>query len=338
MKRFGKSSGDIELYQRKWMQREADTLQFQNEHRKQLLKRPDRSNCILCNSSSLEYCFTILQMEYHCCELCGHVQTRSQPEDEYPKSSKDLFASIYAQQNDRTYNARVSDIYQPKLDWILESCVEQNLVKNQFSVLEIGSGSGFFLKACQNAGLHNLYALEVESDAIQVSKNNVKDVTYLSSISDISKHVARSSDCFLIAAFFVLEHLDDFESLITIFRELPAGTMFAFAVPTVGLATIIDELNVNGASRQLDSVVHTQIFSKRSIQWLLKEIEFEIISEWHFGQDIVDFVRLISGTSVGKFMNQSYGLCLSNLEIDSIQKQFDMLEMSDSVHILAVKS
>ncbi len=137
----------------------------------------------------------------------------------------------------------------------------------------------------------------------------------------------------------MLEHLDDPSGLIKTLRNKPTGTIFVFSVPTFGFATILESVFHDYAARNLDSVVHRQLYTDKSICYLLKQIDYEPISQWVFGQDTDDLVRIliknISNYYDSKIINH-IKYKLNNL-IDPIQNSIDRELFSDSRHIIAIK-
>ena len=104
-----------------------------------------RENCLLCRSKLKGKKFIHRGIPYLKCEKCNHIQTKSKLELNYPYSFKDkVFEKIYPDLDEK-YNDRVKRIYEPKLNWILESIINYKIsdVVNK-SWIDLGCGAGYF--------------------------------------------------------------------------------------------------------------------------------------------------------------------------------------------------
>ena len=89
----------------------------------------------------------------------------------------------------------------------------------------------------------------------------------------------------------------------------------------------------------MDAVVHTQIYTEKSINYALEISGFEKISQWVFGQDAEDFSRFILESLRYNYpddMFQEMSDKLLNLQ-DDLQHLFDVKHLSDQRHIIAIK-
>jgi hypothetical protein len=112
-----------------------------------------------------------------------------------------------------------------------------------------------------------------------------------------------------------------------------------FSVPVFGLSCLLEESFDAQYARNLDGVVHTHIFTDSSIQYGLKSSGCDLLSEWVFGQDFSDFLRLIGNNECG-FNETKIHVDLFE-KINSLHDEFqhilDCNRLSDQRHILAVR-
>jgi hypothetical protein len=121
--------------------------------------------------------------------------------------------------------------------------------------------------------------------------------------------------------------------------QQPKGTAFLFSVPTFGFSTILESSFNHYAARNLDSLVHTQLYTESSLRYCLKLAGFEMTAQWVFGQDTSDLLRLLLVSLKGKypeFLLRSVKESLMKIQ-DPVQKVLDKNLLADSRHVLAIK-
>ncbi len=322
--------------------RDQALLSRQREIAKHLQNGSPRENCLLCSKaldSSPAYCHR--GVEYLDCSCCGHLQTRIQPPAGYPcKYSGSGFETIYPQLNRIEYLSRRDRIYMPKLDWLLSrvntlGCLTQDALNASW--LDLGCGAGYFLHALRDKGAHNIIGLDENADL--VAEANRHCGAELAKVSKTVFEDLEASSAEIITAFFVLEHLAEAAHFWRILGDKPRGTLFAFAVPTFGLSTIIEGALDGFAARNLDNGVHTQLYTDRSIDYALEQAGYRKVAEWLFGQDAQDLCRLLlqrikprmdpplaEGTE-----RQLFAL------VDPLQQVIDRSRLCDARHVLAEK-
>ena len=146
-----------------------------------------------------------------------------------------------------------------------------------------------------------------------------------------------SADVYI--AFFVLEHVLNPFKFYQKLSTLPSKTIFIFSVPTFGLSCLLEGAFDNLYARNLDTVVHTQIYTEQSINYALNIANFDIIGQWVFGQDAEDFSRFILNSIRNNYpdsMFQKISRKLFDLQ-DPLQHVFDLNHFSDQRHIIAIK-
>jgi hypothetical protein len=121
---------------------------------------------------------------------------------------------------------------------------------------------------------------------------------------------------------------------------LRAGTLFAFSVPVMGLATLLEAAVDGYFARNLDSVLHLQLFTDRSIRHALNLAGFEPRAEWIFGQDVDDVLRMLVAGLIDKYppallASETKRLAAAS---DDLQHALDRHRLADARHVLAIKT
>lgn len=342
---FSKPSQDLASENLHQLEQDRKTLKRQRKLSTLLLNAEPRTKCLLCDEHlSEEGKFDHRGIPFARCENCGHVQSTVLLPDGYPHQmdSDVAFDVIYPKLERKAYISRRQRIYQPKLEWALESLGELGILREQAlskNWLELGAGAGYFLDALKAAGSHAFSGIERDEALCAIANETVgKDrvKVHQGSLGDSLRN--RSPD--IIASFFVLEHLQDGDDFWSVLAEMPKGTIFIFAVPVFGFATMLEGAFENFAARNLDGVVHTQLYTDASISYALDRAGYEVKAEWVFGQDATDLMRAILVNAKEKFdeaMHTEMAKQLSAL-IDPMQSVIDKAHLSDARHILAVKS
>lgn len=179
-------------------------------------------NCPFCKApSSIQISIDL----YKCnkCSLVFNVNCKSLSYD------RDYFISEYQEQYGKTYLEDFDNIYKLssyRLDKILKLLKVKN--KNK-SILDIGSATGFFLKAAKDKGIKKLKGIEISSFASKYCIENFGIDVIQSSFEN--SEISEKFD--IITSWFFIEHLSDpLKSIERIYDTLNDGGIFALAVPS----------------------------------------------------------------------------------------------------------
>lgn len=340
-RRFSKPSADIWDATRRILRQDEDLLMKQRRTSEVLRTGPERRHCPNCAKNLLIPAFRHRGVPYSRCKECNHIATTIEPPTDYPYSASQDFTQIYNQLDLDAYNARCASIYQPKLEWILESFdrSKSNLRIRDMSWGELGAGAGYFMRACELEGLPSVVGYELDPNLINQSQSALQKHTIHHSELPLPELI-RSTEHGIYTSWFVLEHLDDLSSVWQAFSEKPTGTIFAFSVPTFGLSTVLESVVPSHYARNLDSVFHTQIFTTQSIAHGLACAGMEIVSDWIFGQDATDLFRCLLKGAEKTYEAEFLDSLRPQFEslVDSIQSGIDHAHFSDARHVLAVKA
>ena len=304
-----------------------------------LLDRPARSQCLVCAAVLAGApSFVHRGIPYVLCRSCRHVQCAVDAPAGYPQGQQD-FADVYIPLDPAAYRERSDRIYKPKLDWALraaKTAALANLLERSW--VELGSGAGHFVDVLHRAGAKNVLGLEAEEALVDRSVH-VPDERrvrrYGGSLADaIRQHPAE-----IYAAWFVLEHCFELREVMAALDERPRGTVLLLSVPMLGLATLLEVIGDAHFARQLDSVVHLQLFTENSLARLLDLAGFEQRAAWVFGQDADDLLRMIAVGLAAKGNRPIFGPEIDRLlaACSWIQQAIDRAHLADARHVLAVK-
>jgi len=304
-----------------------------------LLNNKNREECILCGSKLCGENFYHRNIPFVICDTCGHIQTKPKPPDDYPTTN---FSSVYLEKNKKDYQDRKKRIYKPKLEWIINCLIEHNYPKDQILKMqwtEMGAGAGYFLSSLLDAGIQDIKGFDADKKLVQIAREYIPEKYIIHYDGKLSE----AFDIFpadIYTAFFVLEHISDSNNFFLKLKYLPKGTFFIFSVPVFGISCLLENIFEKNYARNLDCVLHTQLYTDDSIKFAMKKAGLRIIAQWIFGQDAEDFIRFVLKNITNKFSFKKIDQIKNDLYRmqDSLQNCFDKNSLSDQRHIIAIKS
>lgn len=304
-----------------------------------LRSRPLRTNCIVCDepaTSAWNVGFTKNNIDYIVCPVCTHLQSLYQADD--------AFQSYIFEQNDYTQTTykntsesaeaidrRISAIDKPKALYILDQIRNHDLLSSNTSILDIGCGSGYMIRALRDIGFSEVAGCDYSSEQLDNARKLCPDTALFQTdnttihqvISSISPNVA-----ILIGS---LEHFTVPRDLIKTLGDMQSIEMLIISVPTFSLSTFIEGVSRATWSRQLSSS-HTHLFTETSLDHLLGANAFRPVSSWFYGQDALDLVRhlLFDSECTPPFrskINDSFNIHLLN----DLQSVIDRHKLSSEI-------
>lgn len=339
---YSKSLNDIgpEMFDR--FQQLADKLKFQQVAIKFLNQQPPRSNCLLCHEMLIGEKFNYRDLVFVICANCGHIQSLALPPSDYPfcLGADYGFSKVYPELASDNFANRKQRVYQPKLDWIVKNLLSAGLSKEQIIKkrwLELGCGNGYFLSALEDYGINGAVGLDADQVLIKSANKKLSKNTAEFFTADLAEAVKRNQ-ADIYVAWFVIEHIVDTWRFAEKLKEQPSKTIFIFSVPVFGFSCLFEGSHPDLPARSLDGVVHTQMFTEESINYLLQLADYEISAQWIFGQDAEELLKTfwqyqehLPWALRQKFKSNNFFL------INEIQKQIDRLHLSDQRHIIAIR-
>ena len=332
---FSKSYQNIFKHKVSFYENNIDELNRVKKINSLYTKLPLRKKCKICRKKfKKEYDFISFGVKYSFCEFCSHLnghheETVNFLNGLYKIDKKQVSSnSVY---NLKNFNKRVIDIYLPKIKFL-----KKIIGKKKITILDYGSGAGYFMNACDKIG-YKCYGVEEDKKLIKLSNQINKlpsDSIQLNKLKDfINKN---KIDC--VSAINVLEHLEDPTKFLRIFSSSNAKYLF-ISVPLVSFTVFLENVFTNVFPKQLGGA-HTHLFTKKSLLLFFKKVNLEIIGEWWFGTDMPDLYRsiLLSNKFKNKdVFNKQFGILFSKY-IDEFQNIFDRNEVSQEVHMVLKKN
>ncbi len=336
---YSKPAADVAAHTARLLADNAALLARQRRITRLLAGQPKRHACVLCATALAgSPAFSHRGVPYVACRACGHVQCALEPPPAYPGEEQE-FGDIYRPLDAAAYRERTERIYRPKLDWVCRAAADAGLGDLlPRSWVEIGSGAGNFLDALLQDGATRVHGFEAE-ERLAAQANRALGKPLVRHFTGTPAAIVRDQPAEIYAAWFVLEHCADLRDLLSALGARPRGTVFMFAVPAFGLATLIDNALDTHFARSLDSVLHLQLFTDRSIRFALDLAGYDTAGEWIFGQDADDLFRALT-VRLGNHMPEEFlGAQAAHLRnaLGGIQQAIDRARLADARHILAVR-
>lgn len=341
--KYSKKSSDIKAESLKRIAKEDIILKKENITKRQLRKGKERIKCILCNAKLTGDNFLHRKIEFILCGNCGHIQTKFQLPNKYPfEDSGSNYKEIYPKLNKKDFLDRRKRIYEPKLKWILDCFKKSGIDSVKFrkkSWIELGCGAGYFLSTLNSYGISKFIGIDTDRHLLNIASNQV-DSEKLELNKRGLDFILNGTDADIYVAFFVLEHIENLNSFFKSLSNKKKDTIFIFSVPMFGMTTIFENVFQHSFARLFDCVIHTQMFTDKSLKYSLNLADFEILGKWIFGQDASDIIRMLDKeyqfSSKSKTVLDNYSIRLNAL-IDDFQHVIDRHELSDQIHIIARK-
>lgn len=302
-------------------------------------KQPIRIHCKLCLAllpSSVD--FHSHGVDYIFCDDCSHLNGKHDDTQEFINSLyiKDNGSEYSIDYVDPNWIQRVSDIYSPKVDFLLNT-----FKQDTFKLLDAGCGCGYFVFAALNKNIA-ASGFDVSKSMVDFGNdllnNNFKSVP-LSLVNEQGFYdKIINSDANVISAIGVIEHLRDPHKFFDAFNKSRAQYIY-YSVPMFSFSSALENIFQEVYPRQL-SGGHTHLFTEKSLKKLNSYMHVNSIAEWRFGTDSLDLFRhlivmLEKRNSSKKFLElMKYEL---SSKLDIIQSVFDRSHFCSEIHCIAEK-
>lgn len=277
---------------------------------------------------------------YSFCDSCGHLNglnkdTKKFVDKTYISNFGDEYSKNYL---DLNYKKRVEDIYIPKVDFLLK-----NIPVRNFSVLDLGCGSGFFVAACMDKNVKSS-GVDVNKTMVDFGNTQIKllfnkeDSLKVVDENDFYHEIANTKNN-VVSAIGVIEHLRSPQSFFESFKQSDALYLY-YSVPMFSFSVITEIIFKEIFPRQL-SGGHTHLFTEQSIKKMHKILGVESVAEWRFGTDFMDLYRsVITSLSKRNVSEKMMGICTNSLSpmIDKMQSIMDESYFCSEIHCLVQKT
>lgn len=344
--KYGKKSMHIKSFKKIFIT-ENDALKAEDRKvNDYYVKQTDRLRCKNCYNPIGEIDFKKQDISYSICKKCGHLNGLFEDTTEFCKfayqgSGRQNFLANYSSQGKKDYDLRVKNIYVPKVEFLIESLQKDGIDETKLSFSDIGSGLGYFVSALLSQGQKKVSGYEVSKENVTLSNSFIgKNLVNYHEI-DETIHTVKSIKSNVVTMIGVLEHLQDPNSLLDELCKNSNVQYIFIAVPIFSLSVFFEMLSPKTFHRQLSND-HTHLYTDQSIKWLCDKFNLLRVSEWWFGQDILDLYRhtLVNASKECKLSNfaaDEFNKIFTPL-IDALQLSIDKEKYSSEVHILLKKS
>ena len=330
--KFSKNYNDIINIKKDFYENNLSNLKNVLKINKKYSIQPKRKFCKNCGKKSLKKFIKNFLIDYKVCKTCGHLNGTYQDTNKFTKwLYEDKGGKNYSKSYFTDFNKRVKNIYSPKAKFLKETI-------KKIKLIEIGSGGGHFLKALELEKI-NAIGYEPNKSLVNLGKKFLKKNKIINcSINETYKIMLNQKNFNVVALIAVLEHLNNPNIFLKNFIKSNIEYLY-ISVPLLSLSVFIENVFKNVFPRHL-SGGHTHLYTKKSINYLIKKNNLKIVGEWWFGTDIADLYRsiLISGNYNNKeiYLNKLN----KNLYdvIDELQNVLDKNKICSEVHMILKKN
>ena len=330
IKKFSKSYDDVIEIKQNFFDENKKNLLKVLKINKYYVKQKSRKNCKICLTKLPKSIFFSHGVKYTVCKKCFHLNGAHQDTKKFVKYFySGLKEKFYYNNYKSDYQSRVKKIYIPKLNFL------NSVIKEKKKILEIGSGAGHFLKACEKKNV-NAIGYESNKDLVKIANNQLS----LNKIKllDVEKTYGQilNSKSNVLVMISVLEHLEDPHKMLRNFLKSKIKYLY-ISVPLFSLSSIVENSFKNIFPRQL-AADHTHLFTEKSIEYIVNKHKLKIMGEWWFGSDFPDFYRSILNSSNSNL--KTYKPLVDRYlysVIDELQNVLDKNKICSQVHLVLKK-
>ena len=345
IKQYGKQSTAIIMQKQSFFQENTKHINKQQKISNIYTSQPIRKNCKNCGKTlSDNIDFIKDDINYKICITCTQLNGAFDDSDifcetVYANDDGKNYAENYDANSLENFNYRVSSIYMPKAEFLFTSLKNNYEKPNELKYLDFGSGTGYFACALHNIGLGNVKGSEVSKSQVDLGNKMIgKELLSVHKIEDTNK-VLTETDANVVSMIGVLEHLQEPREALKCIVDNTNIEYVYLSVPLFSLSVYIEMLSNDIYHRQLHGG-HTHLYTEESLNYLVNEFNFSIVSEWWFGTDMIDLYRNIfvnlENNNVSNTIKEHYTKMMTSI-IDSMQLEIDKKHYSSEVHMLLKK-
>ncbi len=289
--------------------------------------------CPICNGKEIEEeTIKIYNAKYVQCSNCSHNFVRNRLTNEelidfYTNSTN--YQSTYT--NEAQIQNRIDEIYKPKLVWVLNA-FEKKFGRKPKRILDVGTGSGHFVKMCLDEGIA-CDGIEVSKSGLDFAKKNFNIDLYDKDIFS-DWEFFKTKDYDLITFWGLIEHVTNPLQLLKISSKILGNndSMIVGSVPRLhSLSSFIQRSFPEKIIRHLDPLGHIQMFTDLSLSTLVHDSNFKLHSLWYFGMDSYELLVQLASFSKSNTL-------LDKQIIKELQFLMDINTLSDSMIFTATNN
>lgn len=330
--KFSKSSKDVMAYKSGMIEQNSILLEQAQELAKVYGAQPKRLLCKNCEFKLKDECeFSKMGIGYKVCASCGHLNGEYEDTDAfhtmlYTENKGEAYAADYLEKTAEDFKRRVADVYLPKTQFLKEVLIREKKSPKDLSYADFGAGSGYFISALKEEGLHAV-GYEVSETLIQKAELLCPGIImHHHEIKDIID-VARATDAEVVSMVGVLEHLQEPRKMMSVLRNNLKVQYVYISVPLYSPSVFVELASPWMAPRHLTGG-HTHLYTEESFEHLCEEYGLRIVGEWWFGMDGIDLYRSLLSNGGEECEKMIRPL------IDPIQSAIDQQKRSSEVHMV----
>jgi 2-polyprenyl-3-methyl-5-hydroxy-6-metoxy-1,4-benzoquinol methylase len=284
------------------------------------------NDCPICHQKKLRKALQVYGAQYVQCENCTHYFVNAIPTKEalteFYKNDKE-YQSTYA--DPKTTETRLNQVAIPKVKWVIEQ-YERLYSRKPRTILDIGAGSGHFVKACRDLGIAAV-GIEPSIMGRKFASLNL-GVELVDANFTLDWGQFKGYD--IVTFWGVLEHVTNPMTFLDVAKKVVSKKNLVVAeVPRWNcLSTTIQTIFPNSIVRHLDPLGHIQCFTDSSLATAFAENGYSPVACWIFGMDAYELITQLTLRSpdVRYYMDTS---------IPQIQERLDLAKLSDEIVICA---
>lgn len=343
IKMHGKSSRSLSDIKKSYFSNNDEMVEKSRKIRGLYVTQPKRTLCKICGTPlGGEPSFVKLEVAYHICSNCSHLNGGHEDTDEFctfAYADDGDNASDYHANDRKTYDERMRVIYLPKADFLLEVLGTCVAAPTRLKYMDIGAGSGYMVKALTERAAHQTVGYEVSRSQVDLGNEMIgSEKLKAFAFEDVYK-IAETENADVLTLIGVLEHIQRPLDFLAAVGKNRAIQYLMISVPMVS-PTMFFEMAFPEVMQRHLAGEHTHLFTYKSLTYLFERYGFEPIAEWWFGLDIEDLFRDVS------VMLRKQGVASDAVEvwtsqftqaIEAMQLAIDERHLSSEVHIVLKK-
>lgn len=341
--KFGKSSDALLNLKSDFFENNDQLKDYLTQIANHYRVQPARRLCKICSHelSKDETGFEKNDIPYYFCKKCNHLNGNYEDTDNfcsfvYTEQGGESYAANYQSQDREKYSNRVNNIYLPKALFLQESLEAHEPDPLSLAIADLGAGSGYFVSALRQAGFKDAMGFEVSETQVTLANhmigNNAVHQHDMEAIFDIIKNTQTP----IVSMIGVLEHLQQPMQVLKQIQNNANIRYIYLSVPLFSFCVYLEMLFPEVMPRHLAGG-HTHLFTDDSLKWIESAYQFERISAWWFGTDMVDLFRNVSvmlhKKSALTGMTDYWQNSMKSL-LDPMQLVLDQQRQSSEVHLL----
>jgi len=342
MKRYGKPSGPLIAAKSAFFENNEALVEEQGRLAQVYVSQPRRELCKCCGAPLEKVAdFSKQGIAYHLCRRCDHLNgahedTEAFCQAVYTDDSGKQYSSHYGVADETAYKDRREKIYDPKVEFLLQSLTQAGIDPGRLTFADFGAGSGYFVAAMLERGINAIEGFEVSEAQVHFAHHMLPNARITQHSLDQLPTIARTTETDIVSMIGVLEHLQEPRHVLEALRENKCVSYLFLSLPLFSPCVFLEMAFPTVMQRQL-SGGHTHLYTESSVGWMCREYDLETVAEWWFGTDVVDLLRMVhvclSQSPDTEGMRERWHDMFEPC-VDAMQLAIDERHLSSEVHLL----